>query len=90
MASSVHAWTWALQLSLGSYSSFFQFASRDLSFYAPSYNHTHFFTKEMAPDLRRKVDAARSARLAREAEMKKLASAQVSQKNTGDSTPPDQ
>lgn len=32
---------------------------------------------EMAPDLRRKVDAARSARLAREAEMKKLASAQA-------------
>lgn len=32
----------------------------------------------MAPDLRRKVDAARVARLAREAEMKKQADAQVS------------
>jgi len=36
----------------------------------------------MAPDLRRKVDAARAARLTREAEMKKQASAQVSQKYT--------
>ena len=32
----------------------------------------------MAPDLRRKVDATRLARLAREAEMKKQADAQVS------------
>jgi hypothetical protein len=32
----------------------------------------------MAPDLRRKVDAARAARLAREVEMKKQADAQVS------------
>ena len=32
----------------------------------------------MAPDLKRKVDAARTARLAREAEMKKQADAQVS------------
>ena len=32
----------------------------------------------MAPDLRRKVDAARAARLVREAEMKKQADAQVS------------
>ena len=32
----------------------------------------------MAPDLRRKVDAARAARLAREAEMKKQVEAQVS------------
>ncbi|KAF9566267.1 hypothetical protein CPC08DRAFT_704002 [Agrocybe pediades] len=31
---------------------------------------------EMAPDLRRKVDAARAARLAREAEMKKQVDAQ--------------
>lgn len=31
----------------------------------------------MAPDLRRKVDAAREARLAREAEMKKQVDAQV-------------
>ena len=31
----------------------------------------------MAPDLRRKVDAAREARLAREAEMKKQVNAQV-------------
>jgi hypothetical protein len=33
----------------------------------------------MAPDLRRKVDAARATRLAREAEAKKQLSAQVSQ-----------
>ena len=32
----------------------------------------------MAPDLRRKIDAARVARLAREAEMKKQTEAQVS------------
>lgn len=32
----------------------------------------------MAPDLRRKVDAARAARLAREAEIKKQVDAQVS------------
>lgn len=32
----------------------------------------------MAPDLRRRVDAARAAREAREAEMKKQADAQVS------------
>ena len=32
----------------------------------------------MAPDLRRKVDAARAARLAREAELKKQVEAQVS------------
>jgi phage antirepressor YoqD-like protein len=32
----------------------------------------------MAPDLRRKVDAARAARLAREAESKKQVEAQVS------------
>ena len=32
----------------------------------------------MAPDLRRKVDATRAARLAQEAEMKKQAEAQVS------------
>ena len=32
----------------------------------------------MAPDLRRKVDAARAARLAREVEMKKQTDAQVS------------
>ncbi|RXW13905.1 hypothetical protein EST38_g11948 [Candolleomyces aberdarensis] len=31
----------------------------------------------MAPDLRRKVDAARAARLAREAEMKKQVEAQA-------------
>ncbi|KAF8968357.1 hypothetical protein BDZ97DRAFT_2073058 [Flammula alnicola] len=33
---------------------------------------------EMAPDLRRKVDAARATRLAREAEMKKQVDAQIS------------
>ncbi|EAU88044.2 hypothetical protein CC1G_10817 [Coprinopsis cinerea okayama7 len=33
---------------------------------------------QMAPDLRRKVDAAREARLAREAEMKKQVNAQIS------------
>lgn len=33
----------------------------------------------MAPDLRRKVDAARALRIAREAEMKKQVDAQVSQ-----------
>ena len=43
----------------------------------------------MAPDLRRKVDATRTARLAREAEAKKQELAQVSQRNTYDSTPPD-
>lgn len=32
----------------------------------------------MAPDMRRKVDAARAARLAREAELKKQVEAQVS------------
>ncbi|KAF6764713.1 hypothetical protein DFP72DRAFT_869016 [Ephemerocybe angulata] len=32
---------------------------------------------EMAPDLRKKVDASRAARLAREAEMKKQVEAQV-------------
>lgn len=34
--------------------------------------------QEMAPDLRKKVDAMRAARLAREAEMKKQVDAQVS------------
>lgn len=39
----------------------------------------------MAPDLRRKVDANRAARLAREAEMKKQVDAQVSGFGSSDS-----
>lgn len=37
-----------------------------------------FLQQRMAPDLRRKVDAARAARLAREEEMKRQVTAQVS------------
>ncbi|RDB24069.1 Assembly factor CBP4 [Hypsizygus marmoreus] len=43
---------------------------------------------EMAPDLRRKVDAARAARLAREAEMKKQVEVQVANDATPEATKP--
>ncbi|TFK42949.1 hypothetical protein BDQ12DRAFT_677065 [Crucibulum laeve] len=44
--------------------------------------------REMAPDLRRKVDAARAARLAREEEMKKQVKAQVTHGVTPEATKP--
>jgi len=43
---------------------------------------------EMAPDLRRKVDAARAARLAREAESKKQVEAQTSIGEQAEATKP--
>ncbi|KAF9466316.1 hypothetical protein BDZ94DRAFT_1233929 [Collybia nuda] len=43
---------------------------------------------EMAPDIRRKVDAARAARLAREAEMQKQVSAQTSNDVNPETTKP--
>ncbi|KAF8810156.1 hypothetical protein BYT27DRAFT_7187024 [Phlegmacium glaucopus] len=43
---------------------------------------------EMAPDLRRKVDAARLGRLAREAEIKKQADAQTIPESDGEATKP--
>ncbi|TFK27325.1 hypothetical protein FA15DRAFT_207892 [Coprinopsis marcescibilis] len=43
---------------------------------------------EMSPDIRRKVDAARAARLAREAEMRKQVDAQVSQTQDPDAAKP--
>jgi len=43
---------------------------------------------EMAPDLRRKVDAAREAREAREAEMKKQADTQTMADSNRESTGP--
>ncbi|KAF8162920.1 hypothetical protein B0H34DRAFT_693446 [Crassisporium funariophilum] len=42
----------------------------------------------MAPDLRRKVDATRAARLAREAEMKKQVDAQVVSETKPEATKP--
>lgn len=64
----------------------FPFGSQD----QPSYRHGFIFlptsliicnAQKMAPDLRRKVDATRAARLAREAEIKRQESAQVSHGN---------
>ncbi|KAF8061539.1 hypothetical protein FPV67DRAFT_284213 [Lyophyllum atratum] len=43
---------------------------------------------EMAPDLRRKVDAARAARTARESEMKKQVDAQVAHGANPEATKP--
>jgi len=43
---------------------------------------------EMAPDLRRKVDATRAARLAREVEMKKQADAQTMPDSNREATGP--
>ncbi|KAH0584310.1 hypothetical protein H2248_009854 [Termitomyces sp. 'cryptogamus'] len=43
---------------------------------------------EMAPDLRRKVDAARSLRLAQEAEMKKQVDAQLANESRPDDAKP--
>ncbi|KDR81809.1 hypothetical protein GALMADRAFT_240030 [Galerina marginata CBS 339.88] len=43
---------------------------------------------EMSPDLRRKVDAARASRLAREADMKKQIDAQIVDEKAADSVKP--
>jgi len=44
--------------------------------------------KELAPDLKRKVDASRAARLAREAEMKRLVETQNSEASQPEASKP--